>query len=561
MPVMQQATPSAFATFDHSSSGSAATSTWSVPTRGPEATDTDVLIVGAGATGLTLACDLARRGVRFRILDKAQQAFGGSRGKGIQPRTLEVFDGLGIAKPLLAAGAPYPPMRLHWWFLRWTWHMIKPHKQTPDVPYPNTWLVPQWRTEEVLRSRLAELGCGVEYGSEVTDFAQDAAGVVVQLSQAGVSHALRARYLVGADGGRSFVRKRLGVKFIGNTSDEGRMIVGDLRVDGLSREHWHVWPTRKGGMVALCPLPHSDLFQLMMKIDPSEVEPELSESSIQSRWLAATGLKNLRLHSPAWLSVFRPNVRLVERYRTAHVLLAGDAAHVHTPAGAQGLNTGVQDAWNLGWKLALVLRGAPEALLDTYEEERMPVAAGVLKLSSELFKATTQRTAITRLTRGDEERQLLLNYHASSLADAAGAGQVGKVLAGDRAPDAPCAQSSAARTTLFDAFRGGHFTVLAFGTKAIAEVQPLNQADPSVLRVVAVVAHSSVDGQVVDDQGHARRAYGVGDDENVTFVVRPDGYVGQVASGQWRQAITNYLNRVLGPALQGGAVSSTAALA
>ena len=547
---------------DRFSSDPEVTSTSSVAGQWAAGADPEVLILGAGPTGLTLACDLARRGVKFRVLDKSPEPFRGSRGKGIQPRTLEVFDGLGIAQPLLAAGAMYPRMRLHLWFLRWSWYMIKPHRQTPDVPYPNTWLVAQGRTEEVLRNRLSTFGHEVEYGSEALSIEQDASGVNVQVSREGACRTIRSRYLVGADGGRSFVRKQLGVKFIGNTTDEERMIVGDLHVDGLSRDHWHVWPA-KGGMIGLCPLPHSDLFQLMMRIDPSESEPELTEQAIQRRWLAGTGLKKIRLHSPTWLSVFRPNVRLVERYRTGRVFLAGDAAHVHTPAGAQGLNTGIQDAWNLGWKLALVLRGAPDALLDTYEEERMPVAAGVLELSTELFKATTQRTAIPKLTRGDKERQLLLNYRGRSLADATGTGRVGKVLAGDRAPDAPCAQSSAARTTLFDAFRGGHFTVLAFGAKAIADVQPLSQVDPNLLRVVAVVARSSVNGQgsVADDQGHARRAYGVGDDEDVTFVVRPDGYVGQVAEGQWRQAITSYVDRVCGPAMQREATAATAALA
>lgn len=509
--------------------------------------DTEVVIVGAGPTGLTLACDLARRGVRFRLLEKSAEPFNGSRGKGIQPRTLEIFDDLGVSRQLLRAGTRYPKMNVHLGLLRLKWNMMKRHRRTPDVPFGDVWLVPQWRTEQVLRDRLAELGHGVEWGSEVLSLEQDDGAVSLDVQRGGVTRTIVARYAVGADGGKSFVRKHLGVQFIGTTSQEGRMIVGDLRVEGLSRDYWHVWPRAKGGMVGLCPLPHSELFQLMMTLPVSDQDPELSEQAIHARWMAATGIADIRLYAPTWLSVFRPNVRLVERYRVGRVLLAGDAAHIHTPAGAQGLNTGIQDAYNLGWKLALTLKGAPASLLDSYQEERLPVAASVLELSSELFNGV-RGARMPTLTRGDKERQLLLNYRGGPLAVDAGAGYDGPLRAGDRAPDAPCATRRDGQTSVFDRLRGPHFTVLAFGTAAIGAVRRWRHGDGGLARVCAVWS-DYVDGDVeslVDQHGEARRAYGVGERDNVVFLVRPDGYVGLIATGDWAAAIDQYMAMITG---------------
>jgi hypothetical protein len=316
------------------------------------------------------------------------------------------------------------------------------------------------------------------------------------------------------------------------------MIVGDLHVDGLSRDYWHVWPAAKGGGIGLCPLPNSELFQLMMQLRPSDNEPVPSEQVIQNRWLAATGLKNIRLHDPTWLSLFKPNVRMVDRYRVGRVFLAGDAAHVHTPAGAQGLNTGVQDAYNLGWKLAMVLRGAPASLLDTYQEERLPVAAAVLGLSTKLY----QSRGVPK--RGDVERQLLLNYRGSSATREIGWHQ-GELRAGDRAPDAICGNSSE-RIRLFDLFRGPHFTLLAFGAHAAAAIRDLEWTPVDILRkcYVRPAGIAAEYRTIIDTYGNAHAAYGISDQDNVIFLVRPDGYVGLIASRNWLGAVNEYQKAV-----------------
>ncbi|WP_226703186.1 FAD-dependent oxidoreductase [Microbulbifer elongatus] len=504
----------------------------------------EVIIVGAGPTGLTLACDLARRGVRFRIFDKSEQAFCGSRAKGVQPRTQEVLDDLGVIGALKSVGAPYPPMCAHLWKFRFRWHMQKVTDVTPDVPYPNILLVPQWQTEKVLGDELELSGHRVERGLEIIALDQDSEQVSIQLRGKNVIEKVSARYLVAADGGRSFVRKALDVGFEGFSREEGRMIVGDVRVEGLSRDAWHVWPKAKGGLIGLCPLPHTDLFQLMMRLKPGD-EPELSEEEVQKRWLVGTRLKSVRLHSPTWLSVFRPNVRMVKKYRVGRVFLAGDAAHVHTPAGAQGLNTGVQDAYNLGWKLAMSLRGAPDTLLDSYEEERLPVAAAVLQISTKLYGADKKRS-IPKMKRGDAERQLALNYRGSSLAMGNGS-EPGVLQAGDRAPDAPC-EGQSGKLRFFDVFRGPHFTLLAFGEKAAVAIKQIELPTPEILRSFAVLhTGPALDrSMLIDTSGSAHTIYGVGDQGETIVLVRPDGYIGLIARRDWKQALADYFNNLIG---------------
>jgi len=188
---------------------------------------------------------------------------------------------------------------------------------------------------------------------------------------AGREETLHARFMVGADGGASTVRAQAGIEFAGSTDDSDKMIVADVRVDQLSRNRWHIWPRLGGRFMGLCPLPGSDKFQLMFRLKPDE-EPSLERNAIDR---LVRSVSNVRITDVSWASIFRPNVRLAARYRAGNVFLVGDAAHCHTPAGAQGLNTGVQDSYNLGWKLGQVIAGAPDSLLDTYEAERRPVAA------------------------------------------------------------------------------------------------------------------------------------------------------------------------------------------
>ncbi len=396
--------------------------------------ETTVLIAGAGPAGLTLAIELARRGVPVRLIEVAEAPFAGSRGKGIQPRTLEIFDDLGVVDEILASGAPYPKLRVHLGRLSLQWGSLSEAKQpTQSVPYPNLWMAPQARTEAILRERLRSLGGEVEFGKALASFTHNEHGVEATLSTGETVH---ADFLVGCDGGRSTVRKALNLRLEGESIDESQMLVADLEMEGLDRRDWHVWPFTKDGAIGLCPLPNTSLFQFTSKADAVA-------SNIEDTVYRVTGHRVRRV---AWSSTYQPAVRMVDRYRVGRVFLAGDAAHVHPPAGGQGLNTAVQDAYNLGWKLAAVVTGGADSLLDTYEAERLPVAAAVLGLSKRLHRARSMK-------RGDATNQLALHYRDSPLSTGTPSGGLHP---GDRMPDARLDDGG----RLFDCMRGPHATEL-----------------------------------------------------------------------------------------------------
>jgi 2-polyprenyl-6-methoxyphenol hydroxylase-like FAD-dependent oxidoreductase len=395
--------------------------------------ETSILIVGAGPTGLTLALDLARRGIVFRLIDAADRSFEGSRGKGIQPRTLEIFEDLGVIDPILAAGGLYPKFRTHLGPLSMRAGSLGSSKEpSENTPYPNLWMVPQSRTEAILRERLRFLGSEVEFGRALAKFEQDEDGIRATISS---GETVRAAFLIGCDGGHSAVRRALGLKLEGGAIDEKPSLVADVEIDNLDRRDWHLWPLVKGGPIGLCPLPKTSLFQLIAKA-------EAIGGNVEDAIYRATGHRIRRI---AWKSIYQPSVRMVTRYRVGRAFLAGDAAHVHPPTGGQGLNTGVQDAYNLGWKLAHVIRGGPDSLLNTYESERLPIAAAVLGLSKRLLQTRS-------IKRGDATNQLALHYRNSSLSSGAA---LGDLHPGDRMPDLRLPDGR-----LFEFIRGSHATEL-----------------------------------------------------------------------------------------------------
>jgi len=467
---------------------------------------TPVLIVGAGPTGLTLACDLARRGVAHRIVDREPNPPRASRAKGIQPRTLEVFDDLGIAHAIRSAGGDYPPFRVHVGALAFFGgRMNRIARPTPEVPYPNLWMLPQWRVEEILRARLEALGGCVERAA-LTALEQDASYVHATLDTDAGAERVAADYVVGADGGHSAVRALTNIELHGESLRESpAAILADVEIDGLARDAWHVWPLARGCLMTLCPLPGTNVFQMAAPIRRKATPPELTEEGIRAFVARAVGLT---VGAVGWISNYRPHVRIADRFRVGRVFIAGDAAHIHPPSGGQGLNTGVQDAYNLGWKIAYALRGASDDLLDTYEAERRPIAAAVLGLSKRLYgKPSTKR--------GRETQQLDLHYRGSALSRDERAKR-GALSAGDRAPDGICEDASGNVRRLFDMFRGPHFTKLIFGDDGAS-------ATREDVRVVRLVRSPGAGDALVDRDGRVHRSYGASG--ALCVLVRPDGYI------------------------------------
>jgi len=488
----------------------------------------DVLIVGAGPVGTVLAVDLVRRGLAVRIIDKAGASFPGSRAKGVQPRTLEVFQDLGVVEDIQRAGSDYPLLGLHLGPVTLPWRMMAHQARTSDVPFPNTLLIPQFRTDKILQTRLAALGGAVEHGRQFLDLTQDADGVTARVSgPGGEIETITARYLVGADGGASAVRHGLGIDFIGSTQEEDRMVIVDAVTSGLSRERWHVWPGKSGQFIAACPLPHSDLFQWMIRLAPDE-KPPTDLAAINQRIQKRISKRAVVLRDAGWTSVFRPNIRLAKTYRLGRIFLAGDAAHAHTPAGAQGLNTGVQDAYNLGWKLGQVLAGADPGLLDSYQAERQPIAAAVLNLSTQKYEGIAKLDP-SSIRRGKDEKQLALSYLDGPLAP--GSAMTGTLRVGDRAPDADLRAANGAIVRLFDQLAGPHFTAIAYGDKAALELERLTwPVAGAPLKRLVIDAKRQAGGEhgFKDVAGCFRRAYGMAGP--ALLLIRPDGYIGHIAS-------------------------------
>ncbi|MFY1659508.1 rifampin monooxygenase [Micromonospora sp. WMMD1274] len=367
----------------------------------------DVIVVGGGPTGMMLAAELRLQGVGVLVLERDAEPPPYVRSLGLHVRSIEVMDQRGLLERFLDNGGKHP---IRGFFAG----IDKPAPADLDTAHPYVLGIPQTHTDRLLADHAAEVGAEIRRGRAVTGLEQDDDGVTVHLDGE-PSEPLRARFVVGCDGGRSTVRKLLGVGFPGEPSTVDTLL-GEMEVtaspDEITRVMTEVRRTEK--RFGLGPSGRPGVFRVVVPAaDVTSVPPTLDDFKRQLTAYAGT---DFGVHSPRWLSRFGDATRLAERYRIGRVFLAGDAAHIHPPLGGQGLNLGIQDAFNLGWKLAAAVNGwAPDGLLDTYESERRPVAADVLTNTRAQMLLTTNepgpqavREMLTQLMDFDEVNRFLI---------------------------------------------------------------------------------------------------------------------------------------------------------
>ncbi|KAJ7031985.1 FAD binding domain-containing protein [Mycena alexandri] len=546
------------------------------------ATTPSVLVVGAGPAGLILAIILRQNGIAVRIIDKEQTYRSGSRGSAIQPRTLELYDILGVLPAIRSVGEPIPPMakyepgeisptstvRISEW--------VDP---TPDVPHSNALNLNQDDHEGILRAHLQTLSCSVELGSELRKFEHFSDRVVAHIVKTDsegneVEETTTFGWLVGTDGAHSVVRKQLGFSFLGETRTEQQIALGDIIIEeGVKPGLWHMWSVPPKMIVLRSSDSTSKKFMFAYTGRPEHVAGKaMTRDEFIQDFYALTGRNDVKFGPATWLSNYRPNLRMVDRMRDGRVFIAGDAAHCHSPTGGQGLNSSVQDAANLGWKLALAQKGvAAPALLDSYSEERLRVIAQMLQLTTELFHKTFDplnsgdKSDDSGWKRGPDMAMLGVNYCGSSIVQeepdaVAGSAYLkaegGRVQAAYRALDASGLIHSGSEdtpTTLFSVFRASSHTVLLFGSDAPTRAQiaeAVGQFPTGLVRMVEVLpqGHSSGDvtGSVLilqDREGHAYKGYKLQPDEFTVVVVRPDGVVGAVARSA--EGVKRYFQKIM----------------
>ncbi|MGW6703990.1 FAD-dependent oxidoreductase [Streptomyces sp. NPDC054956] len=521
----------------------------------------DVLVVGAGPVGLCTAVELVRRGVRVRVVDRRPEPRTGTRACTVWQRSLEVFDLMGLPiEEYVASGVPYT-FRTH----HFSGH--PPHVRDaaqPDTPYPLPLLIGQQDTVAMLTRHLSALGVEVERDRTAEPVAQDADGVTVRLeSSDGSAELVRAGWVVGAQGPHSSVRDGMDSSWEKKHYPGTQLLQVDTRWTGSlpgDPSHCHLFLTEAGSLGS-APLPDGrHRFYIGVADTGRTGDPEVEEVLEAAR--RVTGVEDLEFHD----SRFNWRVRLYNAvagsYRDGRLLLAGDSAHTLMPVTAQGMNTGIQDAFNLGWKLAAVVRGeAGDALLDSYEAERRPVALGLAERNHRTYWGGTGPVPpFDRLYEaldhmGAGHTGLPLSYGDSPLSassEAVAADGPGPA-AGDRVPDAPL-HSPEGR--LFRLIGRDSWTLLAFpADPADAESAGVvaKEVGPAAVRagVTARVVGNSFGGTVgggtrtlADPDGALRAAFGAA--AGAVFLVRPDGYVAFRGGAHDGAALERHLDAVLG---------------
>ncbi len=521
------------------------------------------VIVGAGPVGLALAWELARRSVPFRIIDRAPHPSATSKAIVLHARTLETLEMMGLVQPFVKKGFRIGGISIY----AEGKCLLSANLSELDSPHNYCIDIPQSDTESILIEALAQRGVKVERPVELIGVNQDAGNVTLlaKHGDTGRDELIKTGYVIGCDGQSSKLRQMLNLPFEG-TQDEQVYLLADVKVHGdIAPDRWHFY-FHKRGLFLLFPLGNNRWRIVSSMQAPPEGELGLV---LFQRLIAERDLPNLLLSEATWFAQYHVQHRKVEHYQVGRIFLAGDAAHVHSPAGGQGMNTGIQDAFNLGWKLAHVLKGkSPSMLLDSYNAEREPVGREVMALSDNLARIASMQSPLGVKVRDGllamlanlelfqdriltEFEELRVNYRksprvAQHIGDL-GAGYTRQFFQhgpkpGDRAPDAIITNAENGEPCrLFNFFQKGLYTLILFlrhedneaDFRLVMEAISLCDEGYPGLVVPCLIAGRQWPSELrdlharacLDARGGAHQAYGINAHGGL-YLVRPDGYVG-----------------------------------
>jgi 2-polyprenyl-6-methoxyphenol hydroxylase-like FAD-dependent oxidoreductase len=504
-----------------------------------------ILIVGAGPVGLTAACDLRLRGQRVEVVDQSAGPSAHSKAIGVMPRTLEMLDRLGVGQRMVDEGLQLRAFQLH--------GVARMELPPVDSPYPGPLSLPQDVTERILGERLRALGGDIRWRTRcagVNDLGDRVR--VTLIGPDGASRPEEVDWVIGCDGAHSTVRKALGIEFAGERSAEWWALT-DGKVDGEVARHEPTAFLSPDGPMLLFPLSsgrHRVFVQLPRQ--PPEDRPEPEPADFE-RWLAERAGLRIHLRDVVWSSTFQISRRIVSSYRSGRAFLAGDAAHIHSPVGARGMNTGIQDALNLTWKLALVCEGrAALSLLDTYEAERLPIGRATLRQTRLATSLVTlqhraavwlRNRAIRLALESDSLRRRLarflsmtgISYPAGAIVEGPRRSPEGPAP-GERAPDALLVDDGGRACRAFELFRSTRYVLLVFDAPAAREpLRALCRRHAQVLECHVVREQAEAGASCRYEPAGASELY----------LIRPDGYVGYRGSAADLAPLEAHLDRTL----------------
>lgn len=513
---------------------------------------TDVVIIGAGPTGLSLACQLVRYGVDFVILEKNEGVTPYSKAVGVQARTLEIYEQLGLAHKAIEQGTVAGKVRLL------AGGEVRGELNLSDIgeglsAYTYMLLLEQNKNERLLYEYLQSRGKEVLWKTELESFSQNDSGVTAQVKAAdGATRLVEAKFLVGCDGAKSPTRHALGLSFEGSTF--ARMFyVADAEVDWkFSHDALHVCLSRDT-LLAFFPLKGEKRYRIVGNFPEGheKEEGDILYEEIEREIKEKTNLE-LDIHDVAWFSTYKVHTRHVNKFSEGRGFLAGDSAHIHTPAGGQGMNTGIQDGYNLAWKLALVLKGkADEKLLETYNEERLENAKHLLQTTDRMFQfgagsewflaflRTNVLPSVAKYILSFDTvknfvfpliSQIGINYRHGSLSNHAGDENF-KVKAGDRMPYFLIDGKS-----IYDKLQQPKFHLLSFSNSESDSQALKTELENQYAELVDCNA-IMLDSQVADI---------FGTDKSFNVVLRPDNYIGFISTETSLDGLSGYLNKFVG---------------